>query len=116
VKPAQLLISCGEASGDLYAAELLKELSKRQSTISAFGLAGTGSESAGMECVVRLEEVSVIGLVEVISKLPALSDAMRRLCSAAESRRPDLAVLIDFSGFNLRLARRLRAMGIPVVY
>jgi len=116
VKPLRLLISCGEASGDLYAAELLQELIKKLPSLSAFGLGGARAEAAGMERIVRLEEVSVIGLVEVVRKLPALSDAMRRLCAAAETRRPDLSVLIDFSGFNLRLARRLKALGIPVVY
>ena len=116
MKPLRLLISCGEASGDLYAAELLKELIKKRPSLSAFGLGGARSEAAGMERIVRLEEVSVIGLVEVVRKLPALAYAMRRLCAAAESRRPDLAVLIDFSGFNLRLARRLKALGVPVVY
>lgn len=115
-KPLQLLISCGEASGDLYAAELLKALADKHPAVSAFGLAGSHSEAAGMELSVRLEEVSVIGLVEVVQKLPAISGAMKRLCAAAESRRPDLAILIDFSGFNLRLARRLKAIGIPVVY
>ncbi len=116
MKPLQFLISCGEASGDLYAAELLKELQEKRPSLTAFGLGGARSEAAGMERIVTLEEVSVIGLVEVIRKLPALSDAMRRLCAAAETRRPDLAVLIDFSGFNLRLARRLKALGVPVVY
>ncbi len=116
MKPLRLLISCGEASGDLYAAELLKELLERRSSLSAFGLGGARAQAAGMERIVGLEQVSVIGLVEVVRKLPALRDAMRRLCAAAETRRPDLAVLIDFSGFNLRLARRLKALGVPVVY
>ena len=116
MKPLQFLISCGEASGDLYAAELLKQLIKKRPSLTAFGLGGARSEAAGMERIVSLEEVSVIGLVEVVRKLPALSDAMRRLCAVAESRRPDLCVLIDFSGFNLRLARRLKALGVPVVY
>ena len=116
MKPPQLLISCGEASGDLYAAELLKALATRRPSLTAFGLGGAQSEAGGMELVVRLEEVSVIGLVEVVRKLPAIAGAMKRLCSAAEARRPDLAVLIDFSGFNLRLARRLKALGIPVLY
>jgi lipid-A-disaccharide synthase len=116
VKPLQLLISCGEASGDLYAAELLKELAKKRPSVSAFGLAGDKSRAAGMECIVRLEEVSVIGLVEVVRKLPAISNAMHRLCEAAATRRPEIAVLIDFSGFNLRLARRLKSLGVRVVY
>ena len=116
VKPAKILISCGEASGDLYASELLKELKRLEPTCEAFGLCGERTEAAGATPIVRLEEISVIGLVEVVSKLPALLSAMRRLTAAAFSRRPDVAVLIDFSGFNLRLAKRLEALGIPIVY
>ena len=116
MKPAKILISCGEASGDLYASELLKELKRLEPTCEAFGLCGERTEAAGATPIVRLEEISVIGLVEVVSKLPALLSAMRRLTAAAFSRRPDVAVLIDFSGFNLRLAKRLEALGIPIVY
>lgn len=109
-------MSCGEASGDLYASELLKALRGKDSSLQAFGLAGERSQQAGLELVVSLSDISVIGLVEVIAKLPALKQAMDRLCEAVEKRRPDVAVLIDFSGFNLRLARRLRRMKVPVVY
>lgn len=116
VKSPKILISCGEASGDLYASELLKELKRLEPTCEAFGLCGERTEAAGATPIVRLEEISVIGLVEVVSKLPALLSAMRRLTAAALSRRPDVAVLIDFSGFNLRLAKRLEALGIPIVY
>ena len=116
VKSPKILISCGEASGDLYASELLKELKRLEPTCEAFGLCGERTEAAGATPIVRLEEISVIGLVEVVSKLPALLSAMRRLTAAAFSRRPDVAVLIDFSGFNLRLAKRLEALGIPIVY
>ena len=116
MKSPKILISCGEASGDLYASELLKELKRLEPTCEAFGLCGERTEAAGATPIVRLEEISVIGLVEVVSKLPALLSAMRRLTAAAFSRRPDVAVLIDFSGFNLRLAKRLEALGIPIVY
>ena len=116
MKTPKILISCGEASGDLYASELLKELVKLEPDCEAFGLLGERTEAAGAEAVIRLEEISVIGLVEVLHKLPALSGAMRRLVAAASSKRPDVAVLIDFSGFNLRLAKRLEALGIPIVY
>jgi len=116
VTSPKILISCGEASGDLYASELLKELKKLEPSCEAFGLCGERTEAAGATPIVRLEEISVIGLVEVVRKLPALLSAMRRLTAAALSRRPDVAVLIDFSGFNLRLAKRLEALGIPIVY
>ena len=116
MKPLDVLISCGEASGDLYASELLKELKKHHSDVRAFGLCGAKAKAVGMECTVQMEDVSVIGLFEVLRKLPDLKEAMVRLCEVAEERRPALAVLIDFSGFNLRLARRLKQLGIRVVY
>lgn len=114
-KRASILLSCGEASGDLYASELVRELSSR-TVPEVFGLAGDRSRAAGAELLVHLDEISVIGLVEVVSKLPALRRAMDQLVAAAEERRPDVAVLVDFSGFNLRLARRLSAIDIPIIY
>ena len=111
----RVFLSCGEASGDLYAGELIESL-EAKTRVECFGLGGPAMERAGAELVVPLDEVSVIGLVEVVAKLPALRRTMARLVSACEQRRPDVAVLIDFSGFNLRLARRLHAMDIPIVY
>jgi lipid-A-disaccharide synthase len=111
-----VLLSCGEASGDLYAAELFRELRALESNARSFGLGGQRLAQAGAELLVDLREISVIGLVEVLSKLPALRKAQATLVSAARERKPDVAVLIDFSGFNLRLASRLEALGVPVVY
>lgn len=111
-----VLLSCGEASGELYAAELLRELRTMEPGARCFGLGGRRLEDAGAEILVDLGDISVIGLVEVVSKLPALRKALTTLVAAASQRRPDVAVLIDFSGFNLRLASRLKALGIPVVY
>ncbi|MGH9333508.1 MAG: lipid-A-disaccharide synthase, partial [Vicinamibacteria bacterium] len=115
-KPVRILLSSGEASGDLYASELLRELRKRAPSIEAFGLGGERSADEGCELLVHLEDISVIGLVEVVSKLKALRRAMRRLADAARERRPDVAILLDFSGFHLRLARLLHEMGIPILY
>jgi lipid-A-disaccharide synthase len=114
--PIRILLSSGEASGDLYASELLRELRKRDPSIEAFGLGGARSKAEGAELVVELDEVSVIGLLEVVGKLPALRRAMKRLSEEAKSRKPDAAVLVDFSGFHLRLAKRLRALGVPILY
>jgi lipid-A-disaccharide synthase len=111
-----VLLSCGEASGELYAAELVRELLAADPEIRCFGLGGERLRRAGAEITVNLQQVSVIGLVEVLSKLPALKRAQSALLEAASRRRPDVAVLIDFSGFNLRLAKRLKSLQIPVVY
>jgi lipid-A-disaccharide synthase len=112
----RILISCGEASGDFYASALVEELRKLDPEVSCFGIGGDQLAGAGAELLVTLDEISVIGLVEVIEKLPALLRARGTLEEAARQRRPDVAVLIDFSGFNLRLGRSLKALGIPIVY
>lgn len=115
VRP-QVLLSCGEASGDLYASELVRELRKLDHGVECFGIGGEKLAGAGAELQVRLEDISVIGLVEVLGKLPALWRARNRLVEEARRRRPGVAVLIDFSGFNLRLAQKLHAQGIPILY
>jgi lipid-A-disaccharide synthase len=112
----RVLLSCGEASGELYAAELVRELVELDPRVHCFGLGGDRLREAGAEILVELRDISVIGLVEVLGKLPALKKALSTLVEAASDRRPDVAVLIDFSGFNLRLSNRLKALGIPVVY
>jgi lipid-A-disaccharide synthase len=114
--PIRILLSSGEASGDLYASELLRELRKRVPSLEAFGLGGPRSKAQGAELLVDLEEISVIGLVEVVRKIPALRHAMVRLVEEARKRRPDAAILVDFSGFHLRLAKRLHEMGVPILY
>lgn len=114
--PIRILLSSGEASGDLYAGELLRELRERAPSLESFGMGGPRSKAEGADLVVDLREISVIGLVEVARKLPALRRAMNRLCREAIARKPDAAVLVDFSGFHLRLAKRLHAMGIPILY
>ena len=112
----RVLLSCGEASGELYAAELVRELLARDPEIECFGLGGDRLRKAGAEILVDLKEISVIGLVEVVGKLPALKRAQTTLVAAAAESRPDVAVLIDFSGFNLRFSNRLKSLGIPIVY
>jgi len=114
--PIRILLSSGEASGDLYASELLRELRKRIPSIEAFGLGGPRSKAQGAELLVDLEEISVIGLVEVVRKIPALRRAMTRLLEETQKRKPDVAILVDFSGFHLRLAKRLHDKGVPILY
>ncbi len=111
----RLFIVAGEASGDLHAANLLRALQRRGAGVEAFGVGGERLRAAGLECVARSEELSVMGLAEVVRELPRLSRLARRVRVAALARRPDVAVLVDSPDFNLPLARRLRRAGIPVV-
>jgi lipid-A-disaccharide synthase len=113
---ARLLLSCGEASGDLYAGALTRELLAIDPTLSIAGLGGPQFAAAGGRLVDDYREISVTGLTEWIPKLPRLLAARRRLVAAAEAERPDALVLIDFSGFNFRLAPAIKRLGVPVIY
>lgn len=110
-----LLLSAGEASGDMYAARLATAL-KRRLDVAIFGMGGPQMRAAGVEIITDYSEVSVVGITEVLKRLPSLIRAMRRLVDAAQQRRPALAILTDFPGFHLRLARKLRPKGIRNVY
>ena len=111
-----LLISAGEASGDLHGARLLAGLKRRRPGLTAFGMGGERLEAAGLDRVARSESLSVVGISEVFEKLPALWRAIRLLRDAARRSRPDAAILIDFPDFHGRLARTLHRDGVPLVY
>ncbi len=112
----RLLLSCGEASGDLYAGALTRELLAIDPDLRIAGLGGPRFAAAGGRLVDDYRDISVTGLTEWIPKLPRLLAARRRLIAAARAERPDALVLIDFSGFNFRLAPSIRRLGVPVVY
>ncbi len=111
-----LLISAGEASGDLHGARLLRALQARQPGLTAFGMGGARLAEAGLDPVVRSEELSVVGISEVVEKLPALRAALRELEQAALRRKPAAAIVIDFPDFHGFLSRRLKRDGIVLVY
>ena len=113
--PIPLLISAGEASGDMYAARLATALQKRLD-VALFGMGGPQMRAAGVEVITDYSEVSVVGITEILSHLPSLVRAMRRLVSEAERRKPPFAILTDFPGFHLRLARKLRPHGVRNIY
>ncbi len=113
--PIPLLLSAGEASGDMYAAQLATSLQARLDA-QFFGMGGPQMQAAGVELVTNYEEVSVVGITEILKHLPSLIKAMDHIVSEAEKRRPVLAILTDFPGFHLRLARKLLPKGIRNVY
>jgi lipid-A-disaccharide synthase len=111
-----LLLSAGEASGDLYGSRLLRALSARISPLTAFGMGGPRLADGGLERVARSEDLSVMGFSEIVGKLPAVFRALSALRRGAAARRPDAAVLIDFPDFHAALSRRLQRDGIPLIY
>jgi lipid-A-disaccharide synthase len=113
----RVLISSGEASGELYGAELLTALrGLHDGSVECYGMGGERMKAAGCELLVEAKDVAIVGLFEVLSHLPSLYRRFHRLLDEVDRRRPDVAVLIDFPDWNLRLARELHRRGIPVVY
>jgi len=110
-----VLISAGEASGDLHAGRLAAALRERGAG-EMFGLGGEHMRAAGVELIAESREVSVLGITEILHRLPELRAVFRRLLDAVDARRPALAILVDFPGFHLRLARHLRRRGVRNLY
>lgn len=111
-----VMIVAGERSGEVYGAELARALAERLPGVEIFGCGGEAMRRVGVETLVDAHEVTMVGVVEVMGGLPRAYRALKLLGEAAERRNPRLAVLIDFPDFNLRLAKRLKRLGIPVVY
>jgi lipid-A-disaccharide synthase len=112
----RVLISAGEASGDMYAARLAAALRAHWPQVDFFGAAGPRLREQGVEMVVDSASLAVVGLAEVVSHLPRIYREYRKLIRAARADPPDLAILTDSPDFHLRLARRLKRMGVPVFY
>jgi lipid-A-disaccharide synthase len=112
----KILVSAGEASGDLYASLLVEELRRIWPEAYFFGCTGPRLRAAGVETVVDAASLAVVGLLEVVRHVPRIYGEFRKLLAAAKERRPDLAILTDSPDFHLRAARRLHEAGVPVVY
>jgi lipid-A-disaccharide synthase len=111
----RLFVSTADASGDMHAAALLRELRARDADLEVFGLGGEELERAGLEPLVRHSDLAVAGLVEVLSSAPRILGGYTALRRALRSRA-DLAVLVDSPDLNLPLASVARRSGVPVVY
>lgn len=113
-----LLLSAGDASGDLHAADFVRAFRKRHPTTRFVGLGGNAMRDAGVEIVADQRDLAVGGLFELAGSAARIFRAWRKLTNALRDIRPDLVVLIDSSGFNLPLARRIRRSGLsaPILY
>jgi lipid-A-disaccharide synthase len=111
-----VLVVAGEASGDQHAADLVVELRRLRGDLTFHGMGGPRLAKAGVALTHGAHEISVMGLVEVLPRLPRILGVLRSLEAGARARRPACAILVDVPDFNLRLAPRLKALGIPVVW
>ncbi len=111
------MIVTGEASGDLHGANLIKAAKKLSPDMNFFGVGGRQMAAAGCEILIPGEELSVMGIAEIVGHFPFIWRSFQRLkCELRSQRKPDALVLIDFPDFNLRLARQAKNAGVPVLY
>lgn len=114
--PGSVLIVAGEESGDLHASKVAARLRELSPRLELFGVGGDRMGSAGVELEFHSDDFAMVGLVEVLRHVPRLRRAMDRLVELAIERRTGVAILVDYPGFNLILARRLRDAGVRVLY
>lgn len=112
----KILIVAAEASSCLYAQRLLQHWKKNGIQVEAFGVGNEAMKQDGFECLARAEDLAVVGIQEVISHWGVIKKAFYDLLGAAAARKPDAVLLLDYPGFNLRFAKKVKALGIPVVY
>ncbi len=112
----RLLIVAGDPSGDLHGSEVVAELRRRNPGLDIYGIGGDRMKAAGMDLVVNLNDLSFMGFVEVVKHLPLIREVEKKLAGLLDTRTPDLVMLIDYPGFNLRFAKCVKRRNIPVVY
>jgi len=127
-----ILISAGEASGEMYGAQLIEALRRMAAAelrsagqpgaavhtqaLEFFGVGGDRMRAAGCDTVVDAKDLAVVGISEIVSHLPKIYGLFHKLIAEADRRRPGLAIVIDSPAFNWRVARQMRKRGVPVVY
>ncbi len=112
----KLLISAAESSADMHGANLLKAIHQKIPSVQAFGLGGLQMKAQGFHLIANAQELSVMGFVEVFRYLPRIMRILFKMTALAKKERPDIAVLIDCPDFNFLLAKRLKKLGIPMIY
>ncbi|MCI0514967.1 lipid-A-disaccharide synthase [candidate division KSB1 bacterium] len=113
---ARIFISTGEVSGDLYGGHLVAELKQFLPTAHFYGIGGDHLLEQGVELFYHVRQMGIVGVLEVVRHIPFIRRVFRHLRTIFEARRPDLLIVIDYPGFNLRLAAMAKTMGIPVIY
>ena len=112
----QILIIAGEASGDMHGAGLVTELRKLYPDIDFYGLGGDRMKETGLEIFYHINRLSFMGFYEVLKNLGFFRQVMKKMTQILDERKPDLAILIDYPGFNLKLAEEIKKRKIPLVY
>ncbi len=117
-KLPSILIVAGEASGDSHGAHLVKHILNHSPDIQFFAMGGSKLSNAGAHLIVDAKELAVVGFLEVLSKLKKIRSAYNKLILAVKKLPPDIVILIDYPGFNLRLAKAIKKLNptIKIIY
>jgi lipid-A-disaccharide synthase len=113
---SRIFVSVGEASGDLHASNLIKEVTQSIPNLQFYGMGGQLMRQAGANVLIDSSEIAVIGGVEILVKLPAIFRALRQIKQELSTNKYDLLILVDYPGFNLKLAKIGKQLGIRVLY
>ncbi len=119
MKPVyKIMLVAGEASGDAHAAKLVRALRENalETNFEFFGATGARMREAGIETIIKTDDLAIVGLPEIARALPMFWNAFQTVKSAAIQRKPDAVILVDFPDFNLKLAKSLKKRGLKIVY
>ncbi len=112
-----ILIIAGEPSGDLHASHLVRQIKRVSPDIEFFGLGGRLMEKSGVRILYDIADLALVGLAEVLRNIFTIRDAYKKILREVDGKvRPDLAILVDYPGFNLRIAKELKRRRVPVIY
>lgn len=100
----------------MHAAAVMRALKKQCKGVSVAAIAGPAMRKAGCEVLCPMESLNVMGIGDVLKALPRIRSIGKDICNWAEHTKPDVAILVDFSGFNMRLGEKLRKLNIPILY
>lgn len=116
INKKNILVIAGEVSGDLIGASLIKELKKTDPSLMFFGIGGDKMLAEGMEVSCHINRMAFLGFAEVIKHLPFIKKVQKKLIEIVKSKNIENVVLIDYPGFNLSIAKKLKALGVKIIY
>ena len=112
----KIFIVAGEESGDLHASKLIKQIKKYNHQIEFYGHGGDRMEKEGVQIIEHINKLAIVGFIEVIKHLPFMMSVMGKTINWIKKNKPERVILVDYPGFNLRLARESKKLGVPVTY
>lgn len=115
-EPLKFFIIAGEPSGDLHGGKLIQAIQEQEPNSTFMGHGGNSMKAAGMQILEHTDDLAIMGFMEVIKPLPRMMKIMNKTIDTITRVKPDRIILIDYPGFNLRLAKRIQNLKIPITY